>query len=299
MNASCRAVIRSIGRPTEKEVETLTPAALKPLAGRGFTRKGMVLAVAGRFNRADMIRRLNDLVSQFPAGGKDEAVPAFKGPRPPGVYLVDKPFSQATIRIGAPGVQRPDPDYYRLVVASYIFGDGGFTSRLMKRVRIDEGLAYGIGSEIESDYHRRGTVYAGLQTKAPTGAYAIKLVFEEMRRMARDGITDDELAKAKDGLLKSLPSLFDTPLNTARLFAQGELWQRKPDHFREYEKRIKAMTRAEVEATFRKYFNPDSMRIVVVGPKDILLQRDDAHKVSLADFGKIVELTPDELDRRE
>ncbi len=285
-------------RPTEKEVQALSPQSLKPWSG-GYTRKGMVVGMAGRFDRDAMIRRLNAWVEAFPPGGDSVAVPPFRGPRKPGVYIVDKPFSQATIRLGAPGLRRPHPDYYRLVVASYIFGDGGFTSRLMARVRSDEGLAYGIGSEVESDYYRSGTVYVGLQTKAVSGAFAVKLVVEEMRRMAEKGITDEELAKAKEGLLKSLPSLFDTPGATARIFAQGEVWKRSLDHYVEYQKTIQAMTRVEVEEAFRKYFHPDSLRIVVVGPKNILLQKDEAHKVSLSDFGSVTELTTEEMDKRE
>ncbi len=285
--------------PLEKEVSDLFASKLKSLSGTGYTRKGLVFGVAGHFDRAGMVQRLNALVEKFPVGDTPSSVPAFKGPSRPGVYLVDKPFSQATIRMGMMGVKRPNPDYYRLVVASYIFGDGGFTSRLMERVRSNEGLAYGIGSEVESDYYRTGTVYVGLQTKAPTGAYAVKLVVEEMKRMAKDGITDEELAKAKDGLLKSLPSLFDTPGATARIFAQSEVWKRSPDHFIEYQKTLQNMTRKEVEEAFRKYFNPDSLRIVVVGPKNLLLQKDADHQVSLSDFGSVTELNEQELDKRE
>jgi len=286
--------------PLEKEVEAVTPSSLKSLAGTGYTRNGMVLAVSGNFNRADMIRRLNTLVEQFPmGGGASDSIPPFKGPNPPGVYLVDKPFSQATIRLGAVGVRRPDPDYYRLVVASYILGDGGFTSRLVERVRTKEGLAYSIGSEVESDYYRTGSVYVGLQTKAPTGSYAIKLVIEEMRRMAKDGITDEELAKAKEGLLKSLPSLFDSPSSIANIFAQGEIWKRSPDHYVEYQKTLQAMTRQEVETAFRKYFDADSLRILVIGPKDVLMQKDPVHGTSLSDFGKVTEWTAEDLDKRD
>jgi len=286
--------------PTEKEVEAVTVKQLSAFSGSGFTRQGLVLGVSGRFDRNKMLTALKTLVEQFPAGNAaDTAAPKFKGPLPPGVYLVDKAFSQATIRLGSPGVRRPHPDYYRLVVASYVFGDGGFTSRLMERVRSNEGLAYGIGSEVESDYHRTGTVYVGLQTKAPTGAYAVKLVLEEMRKMADKGITDEELNKAKEGLLRSLPSLFDTPANTASIFAQGEVWGRALDHYSEYQKTLQAMTRKEVEEAFRKYFHPDSLRIILVGPKNVLLAKDEIHQVSLSDFGKIREITLEELDKRE
>jgi zinc protease len=285
---------------TEKEITDATPQSLQALAGTGYPRDKLVLGVAGRFDRAVMIRKLNAFVARFPAEERPSPVPPFKGPRAPGVYIVDKPFAQATIRIAAPGVQRPHDDYYRLLVASEIFGGGSFTSRLSQKVRSDEGLAYSVGSDVESDYNRRGTVRAALQTKAGTGAFATRIVLEEMRRMAKEGITDVELERAREGLLKSLPSLFDSPAGTARIFAQSDAWGRSPEHFRNYRKALETMTRAEVEDAFRRYFVADSMRIVVVGPKQTLVEKDAAHGgASLADFGKITEIKEEELDKRE
>jgi zinc protease len=301
-------------RATEQEVAKAMPGDLAGVTGGrngGFSREKLVIGVAGRFDRAEMIRKLNAFVDRFPDSSAlfyvathrpaiRREIPPFRGPLAPGVYIVDKPFAQTTLRLALPGVQRPHPDYYRLAVASYILGDGGFTSRLVQKVRSDEGLAYGVGSEVESDYNRRGTVYVSMQTKSATGAYAIRIVREEIRRMARDGVTDTELEKAKDGLLKSLPSLFDTPAATARIFAQSEAWKRSPEHFRDYRKAIEGMTRAEVEDAFRRYFIADSLRIIAVGPKKVLLLPDDLHgDASLSDFGPVREITEAELDKRE
>ena len=93
--------------------------------------------------------------------------------------------------------------------------------------------------------------------------------------------------------------LFLFCLFTSALFAQGEIWKRSPEHFIEYQNTLKAMTRKEVEEAFRKYFNPDSLRIVVAGPKNVLTQKDTEHNVSLSDFGSITELTAEDLDKRE
>lgn len=286
---------------TDKEAEAVTTARLKPFMGTGFSAKGMVIGVAGQFDKQEMIAQLNKLIAKFPAASKagSDSIPPFKGPEKPGVYLVDKQVAQATIKMGAPGVKRPHPDYYPLVVASYVFGDGGFTSRLMEKVRSNEGLAYGIDSDVGSDYYRVSTVGVGLQTKVETGAYAIKLVLDEMRRMAKDGITDVELQRAKDGLIKSLPSMFDTPFATAKIFAQGEIWKRSPDHYIEYINTINKLTKADVEAAFRKYFVADSMRIVVVGPKAALTKKDEAHNASLSDFGGVKELSLQEIEARK
>jgi zinc protease len=285
----------------EKEVEAVTAAKLKSWIGSGFSTKGMVIGVAGQFDRQEMIAQINKLIAKFPPEYKwgTDSLPQFPGPQAPGVYLVDKPFSQATIRMGAPGVKRPDPDYYRLLVASYVFGDGGFTSRLMEKVRSNEGLAYGVDSDVGSDYYRRSTVSVSLQTKVETAAYAVKLVLSEMRQMAKDGITDEELQRAKDGLIKSLPATFDTPRATAHIFAQSEIWHRSPDHFTDYIKTLNAMTKAEVETAFRKYFNPDSMRILVVGNKAELMKTDERNQAALSHFGPLRELTIADIEARK
>jgi len=286
---------------TEKEIQPLVPARLKALTGSGYAVKNMVIGVAGQFDRADMIAHLNKFISKFPADytTPSDSIPPFAGPESPGVYIIDKQVTQATIKLGAPGVKRPNPDYYPLVVASYIFGDGGFTSRLMETVRSNEGLAYGIDSDVGSDYYRRSTVSVSLQTKVETGAYAVKIVLSEMRRMAKDGVTDVELQRAKDGLVKSLPAMFDTPSATARVFAQGEIWKRSPEHYKEYIDVINKMTKAEVEAAFRKYFNPDSMRIVVVGPKDQLMKTDERNQAALSHFGGVRELSLQDIEARK
>ena len=287
---------------TEKEVEAVSTAKLKPWIGAGYSTKGMVIGVAGQFNREEMIAQLNKLINKFPPEYKTgpDTIPPYPGPQMPGVYVIDKPsFTQATIKIGAPGVKRPDPDYYRLIVASYIFGDGGFTSRLMEKVRSNEGLAYGIDSDVGSDYYRRSTVSVSLQTKVETAAYAVKLVLSEMKAMAKDGITDVELQRAKDGLIKSLPATFESPSATARIFAQGEVWKRSPDHFTEFMDTISKMTKAEVETAFRKYFNPEQMRIVVVGNKAEMMKTDERNQAALSHFGGVRELTVKDIEARK
>lgn len=286
---------------TEKEVEALTPAGLRAWTGAGFATQGMVIGVSGQFDKAEMVAQLNKLVAKLPDGykNKPDSLPPFRGADKPGIYLIDKQATQATIKMGAPGVKRPHPDYYPLVVANYAFGDGGFTSRLMEKVRSNEGLAYGVNSNVGSDYHRQATVGVSLQTKVETGAYAIKIVLDEMDRMAKEGITPAELQRAKDGLVKSLPSLFDTKAATARIFAQGEVWKRSPNHYEEYIETLEKLTKAEVDAAFRKYFHRDSMRIVVVGPKDALARKDARTGLSLAALGTVKELTLKDIEARK
>ncbi len=286
---------------TESDLKALSLNHVTSFTGRGFALEKLVIAASGRFDKKKMQNILNGLVDRF-ARLKEEkekkALP-FRGASTPGVYIVDKDLAQATIKIGLPGVQRPNKDYYPLTVASYIFGGGGFASRLMTKVRSDEGLAYGVNSYVDSDYYRKGTLGVTLQTKTSTAAYAVKLSLEEMKRMAKEGVTDAELESAKDGLIRSLPSLFDGPFSTASIFAQSELWGRNLDHFKKFPEEIAAITKEQVQQIFAKYFITDSVRICVVGPKNIVLAEDKTNSASLQKFGKVSEITLKELETKE
>ena len=85
---------------------------------------------------------------------------------PPGLHvkLIDRNVMQANIIMGSGGVERSNPDFYRLKVMNYILGGGGFSSRLVKVVRSEHGLAYSINSGFEPGKFQ-GAFTIGLQTK--------------------------------------------------------------------------------------------------------------------------------------
>jgi zinc protease len=266
--------------------------------GRGFSPSRVVISASGRFDRARLLDSLSSLLTGLDKlkNNPKNPVPDFPGPLPPGIFIFDKEATQASIRVGFPCVRRPHPDYYPLSVANYIFGAGGFTSRLVAKVRTEAGLAYSVRSFVASDYHRPGTAGFFLQSKVESGVEALSLCFAEMRKLADSGVTGEELTAAKDGLIKSLPSLFDTPAAVADIFTQSELWNRDLDHFKKYPEIINDMTSEKLLTAFRKYFIADSARIIIVGPKDKLL----AGKLEdeLARLGKITFLTAPELEKK-
>jgi len=69
-----------------------------------------------------------------------------------GVYLVDKDVNQGRVSMMLPGIKRDNPDYFPTIVMNDILGGGGFTSRLVNRVRSDEGLAYDVSSSFRAAF---------------------------------------------------------------------------------------------------------------------------------------------------
>ena len=160
------------------------------------------------------------------------------------------------------------PDYYPAALASFILGGGGFSSRLTTRIRSDEGLAYSVYSSVGNSYFDTTLTTIALQTKAEQAPYAIRLIQEEIQKLATEGPTEQELLLAKKTLIESLPSLFATPEDIVVNFAEDEFTGKKTDHYLEYVREIEAVTAEQIKTMIAKYFDFTKMTISIVGPSD-------------------------------
>ncbi len=276
-------------RATADEFRKVTRDDLVRLSQGRFRSGRIVFAIAGDFSRDSMVNVLSKYFESWPLDSiVQKTVPPLRQKNQPGIYLVDKEITQANISMSAPFVKRPDPDYYPTAVASFILGGGSFSSRLMARVRSDNGLAYSIHSHADNDYRDSGFVTIRLQTKVESAALAIGLVKEEIQKLAKEGPTEEELLQAKKTLIESLPSLFDSPSSTTVLFAQGELLGKKDSHYIDYVKAIESVDANQVKAMIAKYFDPAKLTISIVGPAD-----------KLREVGDFTVIPLDSLDFRE
>ena len=107
-----------------------------------------------------------------------------------GVYLVNKDVNQGRVAMMLPGVLRENPDYFSIVIMNDILGGGGFTSRIMSRVRSDEGLAYDAHSSFQGGIYYPRTFAAGFQSKSRTVPYAASIVLDEMKKIAAAPVTE-------------------------------------------------------------------------------------------------------------
>ena len=251
------------------EYKNVTAADVKRLAKGVFSSKRIVFALAGDVKKDSAVAMLKEFFASWKVDSAttEKALPQpLSFARKPGVYVVDKDITQANITMNQPFVKRPHPDYYPTAVASFILGGGSFSSRLMNRVRSDEGLAYSVYSTVGNDYRDTAMTTIALQTKVETVDFALKLVFEEVEKLAKDGPTPEELEQAKKSLVESLPSLFDSPASTASIFAKGELLGKSDNHYLDYVTEINAVTAEQVKAMIDKYFDKKNMTISIVGP---------------------------------
>lgn len=273
------------------EVSAVKTQDLQLLAASRFNPSRVVFAISGDFQNDSMATTLKKFFANWKVATPRTDKPVVLQYRnQPGVYVSDKKITQANITLQQPFVQRPHPDYYPAQVASYILGGGGFTSRLTLRIRSDEGLAYSVYSFVQSDYNEPGVAGISLQTKVESAPFALRLAFDEIRKLAKEGPTDEELESAKLSLIESIPGMFDSPTSTAENFAVSEFRGSAMDHFRDYPVAIRAVTSEQVKQCIAKYFEPSKMTISIVGPVDQLK--------NLSDFGTVNVIPADSLEFR-
>jgi zinc protease len=220
-------------------------------------------------------------------GARSPAVPAPDFPRTPGLYVTDKDAPQAMIRWAFPGIRRTDPDWHAAFVTNQILGGRGFTSRLMKKIRSDEGLTYGVYSTLEPGTYWRGDVTGGLQTKNRSVAYALRLALEEIRKLKEQPVSDDELRVNKDGIIEAFPSQWATRQAVASRFADEALEGWPEDWWASYRAKIQAVTAADVQRLARKLFDTGQIVILAVGKASEMEPGDTDHPGALADVAPL------------
>ena len=270
---------------TAASVTSITRDDLVAFHRKWFHPGTMVAAVSGAFDRAELIRKLEAAFAGWP-GPKPvvPAVPSEITTAAPGVYRIQKDVNQGRVTIGLPSVKRDSPDIYALEVMNEILGGSGFTSRITRTVRSNEGLAYSAGSGLRFGIYYPGVFRAGFQSKSRTVAYATQLVLEEIRKMREGTVTPEELDTIKKNLVETFPSTFASKAQTVAVFAADEFTSRDPSFWQTYRERIAAATAADVQRVAQKYLDPQKMVILFVGDQKEIDVGDGKHPVKLEEL---------------
>jgi predicted Zn-dependent peptidase len=273
---------------TAASIDAISRSDIETFHKRCFFPSNFVVAVSGDFDRDGMVKKLELLFANWPfSGEKLPSIPTNPAPASPGVYIVDKDVNQGRVAMMLPGIKRDNPDYFAVIIMNDILGGGGFTSRIMNRVRSDEGLAYDAHSSFPGGIYYPLTFTAGFQSKSRTVAYAASIVLEEMKHIAADAVSDDELNTSKRGFIDRFPRTFGTKTQIANTFAQDEFtgrYAKDPEFWKKYRSRIEAVGKKDIQRVAQTYLTPEKLVILVVGQKDEIMLGHPNHAVKLTEI---------------
>ncbi len=272
--------------PTQQSIESITREDLQAFHRKYFFPGNFILAVSGDFNKKEMLKKLEKAFK----GWRNQNTQIPPVPKPahepkPGIYMVNKDVNQGRISIGHWAVERGNPDEFALRVMNDILGGGGFTSRIMSRVRSDEGLAYSAGSRYGFGVYYPGVFRAFFQSKTPTCAHATKIVLEEINRIRTEKVSQEELRTSINSFIETFPKTFASKAQIVSTFAQDEYSGRDPKYWQTYRDKIKKVTADDVLAVAKKYLHPEKLVILGVGNVEEMLKGYDKVPVKFTDFG--------------
>jgi predicted Zn-dependent peptidase len=251
----------SIGRITRQDLIDFQQNTLRP--------GNVVIGVAGDFEPEAMKRLLRDVFGPWKdARVKRLAIAKIADRVTPGTHLIERPLTQSSIEIGHLGVNRFDPDKFPLKILSFILGEGGFSSRLMKEVRSTRGLAYSVGGGVGIDSDR-GLFDISCTTKAGSTVASIKVIRDIVRQLREEGPTDEEVLQAKEAETNSFVFSVEGTSQYMRTHLYYAYYGYPPDYLQTYRDNIAKVTRADVLRAARKHMDPDRLVVLVVGnPKE-------------------------------
>ncbi len=273
--------------PEIEGIESITADDIKAFHATYYHPNNIMLSLTGDFNTEKLVAQLEKVFAGWEKAGVNfPDVPKIDGSVKPSVNYIFKDFNQTTIFMGHFGIQRaPDlSDYFSVIVMNEILGASGFTSRLMREVRDQRGLAYSVGSFMDtSRYTNPGRWIAYSQTRADKTAEAMALILELIKDIRENPVPADELQLIKDSIINSFVFSFESSAQIA--FQQMMLDYRgfPPDYLDTFTEHIAKVTADDVLRAAKKYLHPDQMVIVAVGNRD----RFDR---PLTEFGQVTEI---------
>jgi zinc protease len=277
-------------RATFKSLNNIKREDMVSFHQRFFAPGNLYLAVVGDLSENEARTMLEAVFREWK--GKDVAIPEL----PPltekadgTVYYAFRDTPQANVVLGHLGVRRNNPDEQKIEVMNQVFGGGGFTARLMKEIRSNRGLTYGIYGGVYSGKDR-GVFRVASQLKADRCGEALSVVRNIIQDLQTSAVSEQELDLAKKGLVNSFVFRFESKEQVAARFMELRLNGYPDDYLDQYIDNIRKVTAADVQEMAKKYIDLGKMILVVVGDEKKFDQPlSKSGKVQAIDYKQISE----------
>jgi len=229
------------------------------------------MAIVGDFDPQEITPLVNDLFGAWKAPQPAAPVLDRYADVAPAARTLDTPdkengFYLARLNLD---LNTEDPDFPALMLANYIFGEGGLQSRLMDRIRQKDGLSYGGGSSLSAGSLDRAGSFSISAIAAPQNLASLDAaVRAELARAVKDGFTAAELAGAKSGVMQkrvqSRSSDGVLASGWASLLYLGKTYAWSA----ELERRMAAVTLPQLNTAFRKAIDPSKLSVFMAGDQN-------------------------------
>ena len=248
---------------TIESVTALTRDDILDAHARVLTRDRIYVGAVGDITADELGALLDKLFAGLPAQGP-ELPPRAEYLLSGGTSVVEFDTPQSVAIFGHEGMARDDPDFFAAFILNEILGGAGLGSRLMDEVREERGLTYGVYSYLLPRDHAE--LYMGSVASANDRiAEAIEVIRDEWRRLAEEGVTAEELERAKTYLTGAYPLRFDGNGRIASILVGMQIIDLPVDYIATRNANIEAVTLEEINRVASELLQPDELHFTVVG----------------------------------
>jgi zinc protease len=245
-----------------QSVPRITVADLKDYVGRILTREKLKIAVVGDIDAASLGKLLDRTFGGLPARSSLAPVPDIDAAQPPQRAFIPLDVPQTVVTFGGPGIKRSDPDFMPAFVVNHILGGGSLSSRLYREVREKRGLAYSIYESLLWMDH--SAMFVGnTGTRADRAGETVDAVTREVRRIAEEGPTQQELDEAKSYLKGSRMLSLDTSAKLAGALLQYQLDHLPIDYIERRNALVDAVTLEDARKAAQRLWGHGLLTVVV------------------------------------
>jgi zinc protease len=246
---------------TLESIPKIDIADLKDYVRRVLARDTLRIAVVGDVNAATLGKLLDRTFGGLPAKASLTPVADIEATRPPQRAFIPLDVPQTVVTFGGPGIRRHDPNFMAAYVVNHILG-GGSSSRLYREVREKRGLAYSVYESLLWMDH--SALFVGnTATRADRAGETVDAINKEVRRLAEDGPTQQELDEAKSYLKGSQMLALDTSSKLASALLQYQLDRMPIDYIEKRNAIVDAVTLDDARNAAKRLWGHGLLTVIV------------------------------------
>lgn len=255
------------GRPikgTKDSIAAISREDLSDYLARVFARDKLVISVVGDIDAETLGKTLDHVFGGLPAHSTLAPVADADPPLGPTREIIEMDVPQSVAQFGHRGLARKDDDFIAAYVLNYIIGGGGFASRLMEEVREKRGLAYSVHSNLFPYQH--GAVFVGnVATKNEAVGQSLDVIESELRRLAEQGPSAEELESAKNYLTGAYALRFESSSGIANQLLWIQIEDLGIDYVSKRNEQIEAVTLDDIKRVAKRLIEADRLITTIVG----------------------------------
>jgi zinc protease len=251
----------------------ITPQDLHDFNNKYLTQDRLLIAVVGDVDVKTLGPAIDSIFGKLPAKGPENMIVDTNIANKGKTYLYEQDIPQTMIEIMLPAFDNKDEDYYVQQVLNYIYGGGGFGSRLMEEVREKNGLTYGIYSSMLDQRHN-DAMSISTSTKNGSAKQVLDIIKAEMVRLQNEPVGAKELEDAKSYLTGSMPLSLTSSEQIAGMVISLRARGLPIDYLDTLEKKIRSVTAEDIQRVAKRILKPEETITILVGKPEALTNVD-------------------------